>query len=363
MKNVRRMVVKIGTAALSTADGQLDVNRVASIAGQVNSLVCSGYEVVIVTSGAIGAGMAELELANRPTALPQLQAAASVGQSRLIEAYNQSFRKHGHHAAQVLLTRDDFNNRTRYLNVRNAINAMFAMKAIPVINENDAVSIDEIKFGDNDELSAHVALLLGADLLVLLSVVDGLLDGEHRVIPLVKRIDESISRLDRGTKTAGGTGGMTTKLNAASLATSAGIATVVASGVKPDVLTQILAGEGVGTFFAPNSRKAPSRKCWFASRITRGTITVDEGARRALVSLGKSLLPSGIVSIAGKFEKGDAVKIAGPDGNVFAHGLTNLSSADLSAVRGMRTQNVRKTLGPTAYEEAVHRDNLLLEEK
>lgn len=363
LKKVRRIILKIGTAALSTPEGRLDADRVAALAEQVNSLVCSGYEVVIVTSGAIGAGMAELELLKRPTALPQLQAAASVGQSHLIETYNRSFRKHGHHAAQVLLTREDFNNRNRYLNVRNAINAMFAMDAIPVINENDAVSVDEIKFGDNDQLSALVALLLCADLLILLSVVDGLLDSRQQVISTVERVDGTIRAFDRGTKTAGGTGGMTTKLEAASLATSAGIATIVANGVSENILTQIIQGKNVGTFFAPNTRKAPSRKCWFASRIARGTITVDEGARRALVAQGKSLLPSGIISVTGNFEKGDTVKIAGPDGCVFAHGLTNMSSVDLTAVSGMKSQNVRKVLGPTAYDEAVHRDNLLLQEK
>lgn len=360
VRSVRRLVVKVGTAVVSGPDGALDTGRIARLAGQVDGLVTAGYEVILVTSGAIGAGMAELGLAKRPTALPKLQGAASVGQSRLMAAYNESFRKHGHHAAQILLTRDDFDDRARYLNVRNTVNALFGMGAIPVINENDTVSVDEIRFGDNDVLSALVASLLGGDLLVLLSVVDGLLDGDGCVVPRVGRITDDIRRLDLGTKTALGSGGMSSKLEAAAVVARGGEAAVIANGAEPDVLSRIVAGEEIGTFFAPQGRKTRSRKRWFAARTARGVIKVDEGARRAVAELGKSLLPSGVLSVSGAFKKGDTVRIAGPDGRTFALGLSNLSSNDLAAVRGMRSQQVRRALGGAAYDEAVHRDNLLV---
>ena len=362
LPGVKRLVVKIGSAVLTGSDGVLNARRVSALAEQVDGLVSSGRETVLVTSGAIGAGMAELGLENRPTALPQLQAAASVGQSHLMEAYNRSFKKHGHHAAQILLTREDFDDRTRYLNVRNTINALFAMGAIPVINENDAVSVDEIRFGDNDLLSALVASLLGADLLVLLSTVDGLLGEDGEVVPSVARVTDKIRSLDTGTKTARGTGGMASKLEAAAAGTRTGQAVIIAGGTTRNVLPRLMDGEELGTFFAPGARKTGSRKRWFAARTTRGTVHVDDGAMRALTERGKSLLPSGIVSVSGSFKKGDTVRIAGPDGKTFASGLVNLSSDDLGKVCGLKSRAVRRELGTAAYDEAVHRDNMLIQE-
>ncbi len=362
LPRVKRLVVKVGSAVLTGPSGVLDVRRVSALAEQIDALVGSGRETVLVTSAAIGAGMAELGLDVRPTALPRLQAAASVGQSHLMEAYNRSFKKRGHHAAQILLTREDFDDRTRYLNVRNTINALFAMGAIPVINENDAVSVDEIRFGDNDLLSALVASLLGAELLILLTVVDGVLDSDGNVLPVVERVTDEIRSLDRGTKTARGTGGMGSKFDAALAATRAGQAVVIANGTSRRVLDRILDGKDVGTFFVPRPRKATSRKRWFAARTTRGTIHVDDGAKGALAERGKSLLPSGIVSVSGSFKKGDTVGIAGPDGRVFALGLVNLASDDLAAVCGMKSAQVRRVLGEGAYEEAVHRDNMLIQD-
>ncbi len=362
LAGVKRLVVKIGTAVVTTSDGRLDPRRVATLAEQVDALVTAGCQVVLVTSGAIGAGVGELGLAKRPAALPQLQAAASVGQSHLMRAYDESFRKHGHHAAQILLTREDFDERTRYLNVRNVVNALFDMGAVPVINENDAVSVDEIRFGDNDLLSALVASLLGADLLILLSVVDGLLGRGRQVIPAVESVTDEIRALDLGTKTARGTGGMGSKIEAAAIVTHAGQGAIIANGTTPDVLARIMRGEELGTFFVPQPRRTRSRKRWFAARTTRGTIRVDDGAKRALVRGGKSLLPSGVVSVSGPFQKGDTVKIAGPDGKAFAYGLTNLSAADLGRVCGMKSHQVRRTLGGVVYDEVVHRDNMLIRE-
>jgi len=360
---VKRLVIKVGTAVVTGSDGRLVPRRVAALAEQVDGLVTGGYQVVLVTSGAIGAGVGELGLAKRPTALPRLQAAASVGQSHLIRAYDESFRKHGHHAAQILLTREDFDERTRYLNVRNAVNALFDMGAVPIFNENDAVSIDEIRFGDNDLLSALVASLLGADLLVLLSVVDGLLGGGGQVIPTVEGVTDEVRALDLGTKTARGTGGMRSKLDAVAMATQAGEGAIIANGTTPNVLARIMRGEELGTFFVPGPRRTRSRKRWFAARTTRGTVRVDHGAKRALVRGGKSLLPSGVVSVSGTFRKGDTVKIVGPDGRAFAYGLTNLSAADLDRVCGMKSHQVRRTLGGVVYDEVVHRDNMLIREQ
>ena len=359
---VRRLVVKVGTAVVSTRDGRLDAKRVAELAGQVAELVDRQYEVVIVTSGAIGAGMGELGLAERPTALPQLQAAASVGQSRLMVAYDESFKKHGHHAAQILLTREDFDSRTRYLNVRNVMHALFDMHAIPVINENDAISVDEIRFGDNDLLSALVASLVGADLLVILSTVGGLLNRDGTVVESVARVTDETRALDRGSKSSRGTGGMSSKLDAVAAATRSGQGALIANGTAPNVLPRLLAGETIGTFFPPRPGRPQSRKRWFAARTTRGIIHVDAGAKCAVVQRGKSLLPSGILSVSGAFKEGDTVALAGPDGETFAYGLTNLSSEDLARVRGMKSHQVRQVLGRSTYDEAVHRDNLLIRE-
>jgi glutamate 5-kinase len=358
MAQAKRLVVKVGTAVVSSPAGTLDTARVAGLAEQVDALVSDGRQVVLVTSGSIGAGMGELGLERRPTALPQLQAAAAVGQSHLMGAYDRCFKKHGHHAAQILLTRNDFDERARYLNIRNSIAALFELGAISVINENDTVSVDEIRLGDNDLLSSLVASLLGADLLIILSVVDGLLDADHEVIPTVEKVTDKTRALDHGTRSLRGTGGLRSKLDAAEAATRTGTAVVIANGTRPGVLARILAGEPEGTYFVPRHRKTRSRKRWFAARTVRGTLHVDAGARRAVVDRGKSLLPSGIVSVAGTFSSGDTVAIAGPDGRPFATGLCNLSSEDLSQVCGLKSRQVRRKLGAAAYEEAVHRDNM-----
>jgi glutamate 5-kinase len=360
LAQVKRLVVKVGTAVLSTPDGCLDAARVAGLAEQVDAAVRSGYEVVLVTSGAIGAGMGQLGLRERPTALPQLQAAAAVGQSYLMAAYDQSFKQHGHHAAQILLTRETFDDRARYLNVRNALTAMFGMGVVPVVNENDTVSVDEITFGDNDLLSALLASMIGADVLILLSKVAGLLNAERSVVSEVPRVTDELIALDFGTRTDRGKGGLLTKLDAVRRVTEAGYAAVIACGDEPDVIRRILEGEDVGTFFVPQPHRTRSRKRWFAARTTRGTLAVDAGARRALVERGKSLLPSGIVAVRGTFDRGDTVAIAGPDGEVFATGLTNLSSADLGRICGKRSSQVCRLLGDGAYQEAIHRDNMLV---
>ncbi|MBX6316489.1 MAG: glutamate 5-kinase, partial [Isosphaeraceae bacterium] len=321
----------------------------------------------LVSSGAVGAGVGQLGLKRRPDHLPQLQAAAAVGQAFLIRAYDEGFRRHGRHAAQLLLTHEDFDGRIRYLNMRNTLSALFEFNAVPVINENDTISVDEIKFGDNDRLAALVANLLQAPLLVLLSVVDGLcrIDPETgalgEVVPLVLDLDEETFGLAHSRKSTLGTGGMRSKLQAARLVTQAGGSVIIASGTEPEPLTRLLAGEPVGTLFLAKGRTQRARPLWIGlTARPKGHFVVDAGARIALESGRKSLLPIGIVEIIGEFDRGDVVGIRDPEGHEFARGLTNYGTAEARQIRGLRTEQIRQVLGSAPYDEVIHRDNLVL---
>jgi glutamate 5-kinase len=315
----------------------------------------------------VGAGVGRLGLRQRPDNLPQLQAAAAVGQSHLIRAYDEGFRRHGRHAAQLLLTHDDFDNRPRYLNMRNTLSALFAWDAVPVINENDTISVAEIRFGDNDRLAAMVTNLLQAPLLVILSVVDGLyqtdpgsgLAGE--VIRLVPNLDDEVLGLAGSSRSAGGTGGMQSKLQAARLVTQAGGSVIIASGRQPESLTRILAGEQVGTLFLAKGQTQGARKRWIGlTARPRGRYVVDPGARRALETGTTSLLAIGVIDVIGEFDKGDVVGIQDTTGQEFARGLTNYNTPDALLIRGLRTEQARQALGSAPYDEVVHRDNLVL---
>ncbi len=366
--SARTWVVKVGTNVLAGADGTLDRTRVGHLAEQISTVAASGRRVALVSSGAVGAGLGQLGLAKRPDHLPQLQAAAAIGQSFLIRAYDEHFRRHGRHAAQLLLTHEDFDSRVRYLNMRNTLTALFDWNAVPVINENDTISVDEIKFGDNDRLAAMVANLLQAELLVILSVVDGLYetdpgsDGDGRPIPLVRSIDEDVLGLAGDSKSTLGTGGMRSKLAAASLVTRAGGSVIIASGRNRAPLTRILAGEPVGTLFLARGRTQRARGRWIGlTARPRGHYVVDDGARRALESGKTSLLAIGVVEVIGEFEKGDVVGIRDCHGIEFARGLTNYATGDARQIRGLRTHQARKALGGAVpYDEVVHRDNLVL---
>jgi glutamate 5-kinase len=312
--------------------------------------------------------MGRLGLHKRPEDLPRLQAAAAVGQAFLIRAYDEKFRRHGRHAAQLLLTHEDFDGRVRYLNMRNTLAALFDLGAVPVINENDTISVDEIKLGDNDRLAAMVANLLQAELLVILSVVDGLYaadpgpGGEGQVIPLVTDLDDATLGLAGESRSALGTGGMRTKLQAAAMVTRAGGSVIIASGRRPEPLTRILAGEPVGTLFPAQGRRQRARGRWIGHTARpRGHLVVDAGARRALESGTKSLLAIGILEVVGRFEKGDVVGVRDPDGVEFARGLSNYSWSDVLQIRGLRTDQLRDALGGAVpYGEVIHRDNLVL---
>ena len=362
------VVVKVGTRVLTGTDGLLDEQRVASLSEELHELMAAGRKVVLVTSGAVGAGRGRLRIARRPATLAKLQAVAAVGQSHLVEVYDRGLRAHGRHAAQLLLTAHDLDSRTGYLNVRNTIGALFEYGALPIINENDTVSVDELMttFGDNDRLAAMVTNLLRAPLLVLLSDVDGLYDGDpqdpaSKIIPLVSKIDRSIVNLARDARSGESKGGMASKLEAARIATAAGENVIIAGGRTPGNLARIVAGEVVGTLFLAQGQTLRSFKRWIGyTAQPRGTITVDAGARTAVEKNGTSLLAIGVVGAQGSFRKGDVVALADPAGEEFARGLTNYSLEEVAKIKGLRTEKIAVALGHCPYDEVIHRDNMTL---
>lgn len=366
--SARTWVVKVGTSVLTAPDGTLDPFRIGHLAEQLCAIVATGRKVALVSSGAVGAGLGQLNLGRRPENLPQLQAAAAVGQSYLIRAYDEGLRRHGRHAAQLLLTHEDFDSRSRYLNMRNTLNALFEWNAVPIINENDTISVAEIKFGDNDRLAAMVTNLLQAPLLVILSVVDGLYatdPGTGQVagepISLIPNLDEATFGRAGTSRSALGTGGMRSKLEAARLVTHAGGSVIIASGKNDNPLTRILAGEAVGSLFLARGSTQTARKRWIGlTARPRGHYVVDAGARQALESGSRSLLAIGIVDVVGEFEKGDVVSIRDHSGQEFARGLTNYATAEARQIRGLRTEQARQTLEEAVYDEVVHKDNLVL---
>ena len=360
---VRSMVVKLGTQLLTDKTGRLDTQFLSQIAAQVVQLRSQNILVTLVSSGAIAAGIAELNLAGRPTDLAKLQAVAAVGQRRLMDAWAAAFATSGLHVAQLLLTREDIDHRQRFLNLRNTIHAVQELGGVPIINENDSISTDEIvriTFGDNDILAALVTHALRADLLVLLSVVDGIQNSNGHPVSVVENIDTARDWV-RTDKSALGKGGMDSKLNAAQMVTDAGSAMVVANGRMDAVLSQLLAGQEVGTLFLPSSKKRSARSRWIGSARLTGTIVVDDGAVRALVEKNKSLLPAGISKVIGEFFPGDIVAIAAADGKIIARGLSNYTSVEVENIRGKKTAEVRSILAEAAYDEVIHRDNLVIE--
>ena len=361
-------VVKVGSSVLAGRDGRLDLDRIDHLAEQLCKVTETGRRVALVSSGAVAAGIGRLGLKGRPDNLRQLQAAAAIGQSHLMRCYDEGMRKRGRNAAQLLLTHEDFDGRARYLNMRNTLTALFEFGAVPIINENDTISVDEIKFGDNDRLAAMVANLLQAPLLVILSVVDGLYltdpakPGPAEVVSCVPKIDERVLSLAcGGVKSAMGTGGMQSKLASARLVTQAGGSVVIAAGTRPEPLTRILAGEEVGTLFLAHGNRHTARKRWIGlTARPRGRFVVDAGARKALETGMNSLLAIGVVEVVGDFEKGDVVAVCDAEGREFARGLSSYGADDARAVRGRHTLEVRSLLGSSIYDEVVHRDNLVL---
>lgn len=361
-------VVKVGSRSLTDDSGRLDRVQVANLARQLLVLVEMGKRVVLVSSGAVASGVGKLGLPGRPTDLATLQAVAAIGQTHLIQVYEQTFAEHGRHAAQILLTASELDDRVAYLNVRNTLRRLLEMGAIPIINENDTVAVDELKttFGDNDRLAGMVAGLLEGSVLAILSDVRGLYDRDPRdpeaqVVATVERIDDRIEDMVRDRKTGVSKGGMASKLSTAKFVTMSGQSVIIAWGREPNVLIHLAQGEPTGTLFMPQSKTLTPRKRWIGfSAQTAGSVTVDEGAAKAMVSDGRSLLAIGIKDVGGDFGKGDIVSVVNQQSIEIARGLINYSASQIRQIRGCRSDRIEQILGQCPYEEVIHRDNLAM---
>ncbi|MGB9698168.1 MAG: glutamate 5-kinase [Thermodesulfobacteriota bacterium] len=365
LQKTHRFVLKIGSQVLTNKGRALSQQVFDRLAQEVTAAKRKGYEIVIVSSGAIAAGMARLGLTEKPKTMPQKQAAAAIGQSALMWNYERSFSFYGEKVAQILLTRDDLANRNRFLNARNTLFTLLSMGVIPIINENDTVVVEEIKVGDNDNLSALVTNLVNADLLLILSDIDGLYDRDPRLfknarlIPLVAQITEEMEEGAAGTSSPISIGGMVTKLEAARKAAFFGVPTILANGLVPGIIERILQGEEIGTLFVPQLNKLTSRKHWIAFTLKpKGKIMVDEGAKKAICQKGKSLLPSGVISVEGKFSVGDAVILVDPQGQEFARGLSNYGSTEINKIKGLKSSEIIDKLGYKYSDEIIHRDDM-----
>lgn len=358
-------MVKVGTNVLSRDDDTLDLERVEALAEEIASLQEDERRVILVSSGAVGAGMGLLGLKERPTALPQLQACAAAGQAKLISHYDKAFQRHGSHAAQLLLTANDFKQRHRYLNVRNTLYSLLDFGAIPVVNENDTVSIAGIRVGDNDRLAALVAGLLEEPLLVVLTVASGLLNGPpsdptSERIPVVESLDDETLAMADDTRSSRGTGGMRSKLEAIASAVSSGITTVIADGRDTNVLSSVVRGDDIGTLFLGAKSSLAAWKRWIAhAAAPEGELILDDGAVNALVNDGRSLLPVGVVRISGKFRRGDVVTLCDRTGREFARGLTNHDWDEASAYIGRPSSELSIAADPAL----VHRNNLVVTQR
>lgn len=367
LKTVKRVVIKIGSRVLTDSDGALDMAVIGRICDEIAMLRDQGLQVVVVSSGAVAAGRSELGLMDKPRTIPHKQAAAAVGQTRLMQAYETSFTPHNLKTAQVLLTSEDLGSRQRFLNARATLDALLGFGIIPIINENDTVVVDEIKFGDNDNLSALVTNVAEAHLLLILTDIEGFYtadpttDPEATLIPLIKAVTRDVERAAGGSGSTVGTGGMATKVAAAKKAGKNGVATIMVSGKKKGIITAALHGEEVGTLFLPSDTGLNRRKHWIAYTLKpSGKIVVDDGARNALLKKGKSLLPSGVVKVEGKFERGACVRLTGLDGVEFARGLSDYSSNESSRLIGCKSPEIESILGYHYGDVIIHRDNLVL---
>jgi glutamate 5-kinase len=363
----RRIVLKVGSQVLTGKGKSLSQPVFDRLGREISLAKRKGYEIVIVSSGAIAAGMSRLGLAEKPKTMPQKQAAAAIGQSALMWNYERAFTFYGEKVAQVLLTRDDLSNRKRYLNARSTLFTLLDLGVIPIINENDTVAVEEIKVGDNDNLSALVTNLVCADLLIILSDIDGLYDRDPRLskdaklIPLVHQVTGEMEKKASGTLNPISIGGMVTKLQAARKAAIFGVPTILANGMMEGVLGRIFQAEEVGTLFTSAVNKLTSRKHWIACTLEpHGKIIVDEGAKKAILQKGKSLLPSGVLAAEGAFELGDPVVLIDPQQQEFARGLSSYGAAEINKIKGLKTTEIENKLGYKYSDEVVHRDDLVV---
>ncbi len=365
--DAKRIVVKIGSGVL-TEDSGLNLKALRTISSQICRLADRGLEIILVSSGAMASGIKKIGLSKRPDEIPKRQAVAAVGQAGLIMEYEKAFARYNKKVAQILLTSDDLVNRKRYLNARNTLCTLLSWKVIPIINENDTVAVEEIKFGDNDNLSAMITLLMDADILINLTDIDGLYTKDPRknrdaeLISVVATIKKDIEKYASDIPGALGTGGMLSKIIAAKKVTAAGIPMLIAGGEKSDILIKLFSGEEHGTFFIPKKEKLANRKCWIAFTLKpKGIIGIDDGAAVAILKRGKSLLPSGIVRVDGEFSVGAAVEFRRENNDeILGTGLVNYSASDIRKIMGLKSGKIKKCLGHKPYDEVIHRDNLAI---
>lgn len=366
LKQVKRVVIKVGSGVLTSADG-LNMTVIDGLTTEICALKKEGLEVLLVSSGAIAAGLKKIGMSKRPQSVSQQQAMAAVGQSSLIMAYEDAFERHGHKVAQILLTRDDLTHRRRYLNARNTLFTLLSWNIVPIINENDTVVVDELKFGDNDNLSAMVTNLTESQLLINLTDIDGLFDkdprnhDDARLIEVVEKADRKIMRYANSIPGFLGTGGMASKIKAARKVALRGVPAIIANGLKPGILKLIFSGEEEGTLFLPGEATLCSRKHWIAfTKSPRGEIVIDRGAERAILKKGKSLLPSGMIEVRGRFSLGNSVLLLNEAGEQIAVGMVNYHSGDIKKIMGAKSSEIESRLGFKHDDEVIHRDNLVL---
>jgi len=365
LETIQRVVVKVGTSTLTYPNGKLNLYRIEQLVREMADLHNRGLEVLLVSSGAIGVGANRMGLKKIPTTIPEKQALAAIGQGALMQLYEKIFAEYNQTVAQVLLTRGDFDERIRYLNATNALLTLLKMEVIPIINENDTVAVEEIKFGDNDTLSALVAGLVDADMLIILSDVNGLYDADPRSSEnarLLSRVEEITPEMEASSHSRGSSfssGGMYTKLKAAKICMAAGITMIIANSAEDDVIRRIITGEEVGTLFVPREGKMHARERWLAfGSLVQGYIEVDEGAATALTRKGRSLLASGITAVSGEFDRGSVVGVKSSDGQEIARGIVHYNAGEIRLIAGRKSSEIEQILGEKDYDEVIHRNNL-----
>jgi glutamate 5-kinase len=366
LAHTKKILIKIGSAVLTGSEG-LDLKIIDALVQEMCDLTRRGFSIVLVTSGAIASGKHRLNITGKLKSIPEKQAAAAVGQGRLMRIYSKAFEKNNLFVAQILLTLSDLTDRQRYINIRNTLSTLMEWHVTPIINENDSVAEDEIKFGDNDNLAAMIANIVEADLFINLTATDGLYDcnpsesKKAKLIPLVCEITDEIEGMATSETSSVGTGGMKSKIIAAKKVTSIGIPCIIAPGKKKKVLSDIMAGKEVGTLFLPQTSRLNSKKYWIANTLRpRGRLIIDDGAKKALLDKGKSLLPSGITAVEGEFDTGDPVHCMDGEGNLLAKGLVNYAANDIRKILGLKTPQISSVLGHKDYDEVIHRDNLVI---
>jgi glutamate 5-kinase len=367
LMEARRIVVKVGTSTLTHATGKLNLYRIEKLVRELADLANEGREIILVTSGAVGAGLDRMGLAERPKTIPEKQALAAVGQGILMHIYEKIFAEYGQTVAQVLLTKENSLRHNQYMNSRNALLTLLKMAVIPIINENDAIAVDELKIGDNDTLSATVATLVDADALVILSDIEGVYtanpqtDKKAKLIDCIEEITPAVEKLAGGAGSKLGTGGMYTKIQAAKIAVNSGVAMVIASGQRDEVLRQVLKGQIIGTLFPAKEYHLKVRKSWLAfGRSIAGDIVVDKGCETAMLKDGSSLLAAGVFGFEGEFSAGNTVRVLSVSGREIARGIVNYKAESLGKIIGKQTNEIAGILEGTVHKEVIHRDNMVL---